>query len=122
MLSQPEGPTIHDEQDVRGGHSGQKARPVDARVLRTLACGGIRGAGRRLSERDVGSQDKDKQDQPDQPKPDEKEQPKPEPKSQNQQSQDDAILDQLEQAPSVQQQDAKNRALRARHGSGMEDK
>ncbi|HET9958121.1 MAG TPA: VWA domain-containing protein [Polyangiaceae bacterium] len=36
-------------------------------------------------------------------------------------SQDEAILDQLEQAPTVQQQDAKNRALKAR-SYGMEDK
>lgn len=60
------------------------------------------------------------QNQPNQDE--EQKQQQPEPKPQNQQSQDEAILDQLEQAPSVQQQDAKNRALRARRGVGMEDK
>ncbi|MGC4093940.1 MAG: hypothetical protein QM756_39745 [Polyangiaceae bacterium] len=70
------------------------------------------------AEKDAGGQ---KQPDPEQQK-DDKEQQKPEPKPQNQQNQDDAILDQLEQAPSVQQQDAKNRALRPRRASGMEDK
>jgi hypothetical protein len=75
-------------------------------------------------EKDAGS-DAGQQNQPDPHKQDGDQQqqpPKPEPKSQNQQSQDEAILDQLEQAPSVQQQDAKNRSLRARRGIGMEDK
>jgi Ca-activated chloride channel family protein len=75
-------------------------------------------------EKDAGP-DAGQQNQPDPKKQDDDQQqqrPKPEPKSQNQQSQDEAILDQLEQAPSVQQQDAKNRALRARRGIGMEDK
>jgi len=51
--------------------------------------------------------------------------PQPEPKQapENKASQDEAILDQLEQAPTVQQEDAKNRALKARRrGANMEDK
>jgi hypothetical protein len=48
-------------------------------------------------------------------------QPQPQPSAQPNANQDEAILDQLEQAPTVQEQDAKNRALKA-HATGMEDK
>jgi Ca-activated chloride channel family protein len=47
--------------------------------------------------------------------------PPPEPEKKSNANQDEAILDQLEQAPTVQQQDAKNRGLKGR-ASGMEDK
>ncbi len=47
--------------------------------------------------------------------------PQEQPKPQNKQNQDESILDQLEQAPSVQQQEAKNRALKGRRAV-MEDK
>jgi hypothetical protein len=77
------------------------------------------GGGEPDAGPDAGQQNqKDQQNQDNQ----QQQQQQPEPKPQNQQSQDEAILDQLEQAPSVQQQDAKNRALRARRGIGMEDK
>ena len=77
------------------------------------------GGGEPDAGPDAGQQNqKDQQNQDNQ----QQQQQPPEPKPQNQQSQDEAILDQLEQAPSVQQQDAKNRALRARRGIGMEDK
>jgi Ca-activated chloride channel family protein len=47
--------------------------------------------------------------------------PPPQPEKNSDANQDESILDQLEQAPTVQQQDAKNRGLRGR-GGGMEDK
>jgi Ca-activated chloride channel homolog len=56
------------------------------------------------------------QDQPDAGQPPK---PKPEPQSVNQ---DDRTLDELEHAPTFQEQDAKNRALQHRTRSGMEDK
>jgi Ca-activated chloride channel family protein len=52
--------------------------------------------------------------------PDAGQEPPPQPNKPNA-NQDESILDQLEQAPTVQQQDAKNRALKGRT-SGMEDK
>ncbi|MFZ5892239.1 MAG: VWA domain-containing protein [Myxococcota bacterium] len=79
------------------------------------------GSGEQDAGSDAGQQNQPQQ-QPQDDKQQQQQQPKPEPKSQNQQSQDEAILDDLEQAPSVQQQDAKNRALRMRRGVGMEDK
>jgi len=49
-----------------------------------------------------------------------KEPPKPQP--QPQANQDDRMLDMLEHAPTMQEQDAKNRAVQGRTRSGMEDK
>ncbi len=65
---------------------------------------------------DAGKHDKPQEDggppdagKPPEPKPDDKQQPPPPPKNQ-----DERMLDMLERAPSVQQQDAKNRALTGR--------
>jgi hypothetical protein len=89
-------------------------------------------------DKDKKDQDKDKdkpkdagadgsppqpQNQPDsgsdQPKP--KQNP-PQPQPSPQGNQDDRMLDELEHAPTMQEQDAKNRALQHRTRSGMEDK
>jgi hypothetical protein len=69
---------------------------------------------------DAGKNDEDQeQSGPDAGAPD---QPPPEPEQQSPSvNQDERILDMLEQAPTLQQQDAKNRALQGR-GSFMEDK
>jgi len=71
-------------------------------------------------QKDAGN-DSGKQDQPKEPDagpPDAGKQPEPQPQEQKPQSppknQDDRMLDMLERAPSVQQQDAKNRALTGR--------
>jgi Ca-activated chloride channel family protein len=53
--------------------------------------------------------------------PDAGSEPPPEPEHKPEANQDESILDQLEQTPTVQQQDAKKRALKGRV-SGMEDK
>jgi Ca-activated chloride channel family protein len=51
------------------------------------------------------------------------EQPKPKPQpAQQPANQDDRMLDMLEHAPTMQEQDAKNRAIQGRTRSGMEDK
>jgi Ca-activated chloride channel homolog len=70
--------------------------------------GGSPDAGKpdKPQDQDGGPPDAGK---PPEPKPDEKQQPQP----QNQ-NQDERMLDMLERAPSVQQQDAKNRALTGR--------
>lgn len=47
--------------------------------------------------------------------------PEPQPQNDAQANQDERLLDQLEQAPTLQEHDAKNRALQGR-SSGMEDK
>jgi Ca-activated chloride channel family protein len=53
--------------------------------------------------------------------PPEQQQPKPQPQQQ-QQDPDDRLLDEFEQAPTLQQHDAKERAAHARGRPGMEDK
>ncbi|HYQ31395.1 MAG TPA: tetratricopeptide repeat protein, partial [Polyangiaceae bacterium] len=51
----------------------------------------------------------------------EQQKPKPQPPQQSA-NQDDRMLDMLEHAPTMQEQDAKNRAIQGRTRSGMEDK
>jgi Ca-activated chloride channel family protein len=77
---------------------------------------------------DAGGKDQDKPDAGDNKDagspnggPDAGAPPPPEPEKKSNANQDESILDQLEQAPTVQQQDAKNRGLKGR-ASGMEDK
>jgi len=65
---------------------------------------------------DGGPPKPEPQQQPDAGKDDK--QPKPQPES----NQDDRMLDMLERAPTVQEHDAKNRALQGRRARGMEDK
>ena len=48
--------------------------------------------------------------------------PKPKPEQSPSANQDDRMLDMLEHAPTMQEQDAKNRAVQGRTRSGMEDK
>jgi Ca-activated chloride channel family protein len=48
--------------------------------------------------------------------------PKPQPQPSSTANQDDRMLDMLEHAPTMQEQDAKNRAVQGRVRSGMEDK
>ena len=79
-------------------------------------------------------QDKDKQKDAgpdggnDKPKPQDQQpdagndQPKPEPQPSSTANQDDRMLDMLEHAPTIQEQDAKNRSVQGRTRSGMEDK
>jgi Ca-activated chloride channel family protein len=54
--------------------------------------------------------------------PDQQQQQQPKPQPQQNQNQDDRLLDEFEQAPTLQQHDAKERAAHARGHSGMEDK
>jgi hypothetical protein len=68
---------------------------------------------------DGGSKSPRDQDRPDAAPP--KQQPQPEPQSSPSVNQDERMLDMLERAPTLQQHDAKNRALK-RGVSGMEDK
>ena len=68
---------------------------------------------------DGGKEPPKPQDQPDAGN--EPPKPKPEPSSQSA-NQDDRMLDMLEHAPTMQEQDAKNRAVQGRTRSGMEDK
>ena len=79
---------------------------------------------------DAGKKDEKKQDAgPDGggPKPDSQKQPdagksQPQPKSAPTANQDDRVLDMLEHAPTMQEQDAKNKAVQGRVRNGMEDK
>ena len=71
--------------------------------------------------------DKDKQKDAGAPKPKPQDQPdagnqQPKPDSPQSANQDDRTLDMLEHAPTMQEQNAKNRALQGRTRSGMEDK
>ena len=88
-------------------------------------------AGKQDDKKDDKDKDKDKQkdagadgsapqpqDQPDAGK----DQQKPKPEPQQSANQDDRMLDMLEHAPTVQEQDAKNRSVQGRTRSGMEDK
>jgi Ca-activated chloride channel family protein len=54
--------------------------------------------------------------------PPEQKQPEPQPQQKQSQNQDDRLLDEFEQAPTLQQHDAKERAAHARGRPGMEDK
>ncbi|MES1173017.1 MAG: VWA domain-containing protein [Myxococcales bacterium] len=67
---------------------------------------------------DGGNQPPKPQDQPDGGQ----EPPKPKPEPSQGANQDDRMLDMLEHAPTMQEQDAKNRAVQGRTRSGMEDK
>jgi tetratricopeptide (TPR) repeat protein len=80
--------------------------------------GGGDDAGDDGGEPDAGQDGgEDEKEQPP-PEPEEQEQPPP----QSQQSQMDRLLDELEEAPTYQEQDAKNRASRRRGRQVMEDK
>ncbi len=67
-----------------------------------------------------GSAPKPQDQQPD-AGPDQKK-PKPQPQPSSTANQDDRMLDMLEHAPTMQEQDAKNRSVQGRTRSGMEDK
>ena len=74
-------------------------------------------------QKDAGSDagtPKPKDQQPDGGPEQQKQKPEPQPSSTA--NQDDRMLDMLEHAPTMQEQDAKNRAVQGRTRSGMEDK
>jgi len=87
-------------------------------------------AGKQDDQPDAGGSEPDAGDKdagsPDQPSGDAGAPPEQQPKPQESPTanQDEAILDELEQTPTVQQEEAKNQALKARRarGSNMEDK
>ncbi|MEI9942337.1 MAG: VWA domain-containing protein [Pseudomonadota bacterium] len=92
------------DQDQDGGKKNDKDKDKDKDKQKDAGADG--SAPKPEDQPDAGSE---------QPK------PKPQPPSQSA-NQDDRMLDMLEHAPTMQEQDAKNRAIQGRTRGGMEDK